>query len=211
MKRALLVLLAIAIVFTAVSCDDSTSSSEVTSVLPIEITSFTEDNYGTFTDAYYRTRGKDTRTITNGKWDLSPASSGGAYYMGTAQSITFSDAQGTNETYDVVVKAGEKYQMTIVVSNYTGLYMGGNAFSSKNTVTPDAGGLITATDSSGTTTFVVTMEVKEGGVDYAIKVGEEEATTKSITYSLQDEEEVRVGFTWWATTGYVESIKIEKL
>lgn len=212
MKKALLALLAIAIVFTALSCDDSNSSSEVTSVLPIEITKFTDDNYGTFTDAYYRTRGKDTRIITDGKWDLSPQSSGGAYYMGTAQSITFEDPNGVTETYDVVVKSGEKYQMTIVVSDFTVLYIGGNAHSSKKTVSASGDGLITATDTaSDKEIFVVTMEVKDGGVDYSIKEGESAAVTKSIAYTLQESEEVRVGFTWWATSGYVESIKIEKL
>ena len=128
--------------------------------------------------------------------------------MGTAAEIDFA---GTKETYDVVVKADEKYEMTVVISNYEGLYIGGNAFGSKNTVAPSGEGLIKAEDSEESTTFVVTMEIKEDGVSYAIKVGDADAVTKAISYTAAEGEEFRYGFTFWATKGSVESIKIEKL
>jgi hypothetical protein len=209
MRKLLIALLVLTMLFVVTACNPEQASSDPTLV---EITKFEGTNYGTFTDKYYRTAGADcdTRTITDGKWDLS--SGGGAYYVGSAKTIEYANTSPSfTETYDAVIKAGDKLQMTMVVSNYAGLYIGGNAHSNKSAVSAGGDGLIQATDATEATTFEVTMEVKEGGVDYAIKEGTKDPVKKTITYTLADGESVRLGFTWWATSGNVESIKIERL
>lgn len=207
MKKSLLIaLLCVLMAFMAVSRDNEPAAKpEPEDKVLVDISKFTDDNYGVLTDGHYRGEA-DKRTVTDGKLDL--ASGGLGYYMGTVAEI---ELNGTKETYDVVVKADEKYEMTVVISNYEGLYIGGNAFGSKDAVVPSGDGLVKAEDSEESTTFVVTMEIKEGGVSYSIKAGDADAEVKDISYTAAEGEEFRYGFVFWATKGSVESIKIEKL
>ena len=170
--------------------------------------------YGKFTDSYFRSSTKnsseeyDKRTITDRRLDLTTG--GLAYYVGTAKTITFSDGNSTTEYYDYEVKAGDVLRMEITISDYSGLHIGGNAFSSKNTVTPGEDGLFMPNGNSGTTTFVVFMEVGEENVkySYATEGSSNDLQQKTISYTLQDGEAMRYGFTLWATKGYVSQIQI---
>ena len=182
--------------------------------------------YGKFTDSYFRSSTKlssesyDKRTVTKVEslgrycWDLEKkgdvTNAGLGYYVGTVKQITFSDAAKTTEYYDYTVKAGDVLRMEITISDYSGLNIGGNAYSSKDTVTPGAGGVFTPAENSGITTFVVFMKVNEGSVEYsyATEGSSQYLQTKTITYTLAEGEKIRFGFCAWATKGYVSQIQI---
>ena len=202
MKKFGILFLAALVVLLFASCDNSSKEPGEDAIL--NITAFTDENYKVMTDEYYRGGSGDSRTITGGKLDL--ASGGLGFYFGTADAITFKvNGKTYTENYKNVVKAGDKYEMTVTISGYEGLAIGGNAFSSESTVTPDAKGLITGLNGDNKT-FSVLMTVLDNGVSYAI--GED---VKTITVeNLKENEEVRYGFTFWAKKGMVESVKIVK-
>ena len=68
MKKSLLIaLLCVLMAFMAVSCDNEPAAKpEPEDKVLVDISKFTDDNYGVFTDGYYRSGEKDERTVVDG-------------------------------------------------------------------------------------------------------------------------------------------------
>lgn len=195
MKKALTILLALAMVFGFVACDNS--GNEPVEWEDITITEFNDDAMVGFDDHDYCATQKDvTRTYSEGKWSFNNF----AYLFGSSESVTFlNDGQAVHSTYtfpaNQVAKAGDEYVLTLKYENGSGTIAIGGNLQSTETVSPSGEGMETAYELDTSGTITVKMTVAADSISYTI----DEGTAKVLTVPAG--EGYKAGFVGWPNAG----------